>query len=385
LDLSLHLTARCNLRCRYCYESTHQGGDMTVETARAAVDLGVDITQRETPAWPVEIVFFGGEPLLRRDLIAETVRYCRQVSRKTSRRFVFHMPTNGLLLDEAFLTGEDTREIQVALSIDGTPSAHDANRVDAVGRASFGTVARAAELLLRHQPDAQAQMVVTPFTARWLAASVKCLHSMGFRSIVSTLDHGAKWELRHFRTLEHQYELVADWYYQAYADGTAVRFSPFDHKIQSHIRPDRGHLAQCHLGQRQISVAPNGRLYPCVQFVDDGEGDAWAIGDVRTGLDEAARARLRDLSTEDPPECLECAIRPRCMHSCGCQNKQTTGRLERVSPIVCAHEQTVLPVADRVAERLYGERNGLFIATHYGGDTVQIDGAAPRLSSRKTR
>lgn len=384
MDLSLHLTARCNLRCRYCYEAFHQGGDMTAATVRAAVDLAVNVTQRETPAWPVEIVFFGGEPLLRRELIAETVRYCRQVSRKTGRRFAFHMPTNGLLLDEAFLTDDDTRGIRIALSIDGTAAAHNANRVDAAGRPSFGAAARAANLLLKHQPDAQAQMVVTPYTARWLAASVKCLHAMGFLSIVSTLDHGAKWGMRHFRTMAHQYELVADWYYQAYAGGTAVRFSPFDHKIQSRIRPDRGHLAQCHLGQRQISVAPNGRVFPCVQFVDEGR-DEWAIGEVRTGLDEAARARLRDLSTEDPPECLECAIRPRCMHSCGCQNKQTTGRVERVSPIVCANEQTVLPVADRVAERLYGEGNALFIATHYGGDTLQIDGAAPRINSRTRR
>ena len=372
MDLSLHLTARCNLRCRYCYEAPHQGGDMSAATARAAVDLAVDVTQRETPASPVEIVFFGGEPLLRRDLIADTVRYCRQVSRKTGRRFAFHMPSNGLLLDEAFLTGEDTRGVQVALSIDGTPAAHDANRVDAAGRPSFHAASHAARLLLKHQPEAQAQMVVTPFTARWLAASVKCLHRLGFRSIVSTLDHGAEWEPRHFRTLAHQYERVADWYYQAFAGGAAVRFSPFDHKIQSRVRPARGRLAQCHLGQRQISVAPNGRLYPCVQFVDDGEGTEWEIGDVMTGLNEAARARLRDMSIEDPPECLECAIRPRCMHSCGCQNKQTTGGLDSISPIVCAHEQTVLPIADSVAERLYNEGNALFIETHYGG-AIRID------------
>ena len=183
-----------------------------------------------------------------------------------------------------------------------------------------------------------------------------------------------RWEHRHFRTLANQYELAAEWYYQAYSAGQAVRFSPFDHKIQSRIRPDRGHLAQCHLGQRQISVAPNGRLYPCVQFVD-GDAAEWAIGDVKTGLDETSRARMRDLSVEDPPECLECAIRPRCMHYCGCQNKQTTGRIDRVSPVVCAHEQTVLPIADLLAERLFAEGNRAFIETHYGSDTIRISPA----------
>jgi uncharacterized protein len=317
-------------------------------------------------------VFFGGEPLLRRNLISDTIRHCRSVSRESGRRFAFHMPTNGLLLDEAFLIGPDTREVQVSLSIDGTLAAHNANRVDAHGQGSWEAVSTAAMLLLKHQPDASAQMTVTPYTARWLAASVKRLHGMGFKSIVSSLDHGGKWLPRHFRTLARQYEILAEWYCRAYLAGDVVRFSPFDHKIQSRIRPDRGHLAQCHFGQRQISVAPSGRLYPCVQFVGDGEGDEWCIGDVKRGLDERARARLRDLSTEDPPACNACLIRSRCMHSCGCQNLQTTGWLDRVSPVVCAHERTVLPIADQVAERLYSEGCPAFMATHYGMG-LQID------------
>jgi len=36
---------------------------------------------------------------------------------------------------------------------------------------------------------------------------------------------------------------------------------------------------RCQLGLRQVSVAPNGRLYPCVQFVGDGSESRYAIGD----------------------------------------------------------------------------------------------------------
>ena len=38
MNLTLHLTADCNLRCRYCYE-THCKNRMTWDTAKQAVDL----------------------------------------------------------------------------------------------------------------------------------------------------------------------------------------------------------------------------------------------------------------------------------------------------------------------------------------------------------
>ena len=62
---------------------------------------------------------------------------------------------------------------------------------------------------------------------------------------------------------------------------------------------------------------------------------------------------------------MECAVRDRCNHYCGCLNKQTTGRMDTVSPVLCAHERIVLPIADKLAGRLFKERNALFIQKHY--------------------
>ncbi len=60
----------------------------------------------------VGLVFFGGEPLLKRDVIAEVVRYCRSFE---GQDFHFKMTTNGTLLDESFLTDADTSDVFVAL------------------------------------------------------------------------------------------------------------------------------------------------------------------------------------------------------------------------------------------------------------------------------
>ena len=60
MNLTLHLTADCNLRCRYCYE-THCRNRMTSTTARQAVDLVFSYGHRTNG-----FSLFGGEPLLER-------------------------------------------------------------------------------------------------------------------------------------------------------------------------------------------------------------------------------------------------------------------------------------------------------------------------------
>jgi uncharacterized protein len=116
---------------------------------------------------------------------------------------------------------------------------------------------------------------------------------------------------------------------------------------------------------RQISVAPDGTLYPCVQFAANGGDSAYAIGHVRTGIDESARSALYRANAEEKSTCVKCAIRTRCNHHCGCLNRQATGRLDRASPVLCAHERIVLPVADKLATSLFNRRNPMFIQKHY--------------------
>ena len=56
MHLTLHLTDRCNLACRYCY-ARHGTNDMALETALSAI---AECTDGEENCG---IIFFGGEPL----------------------------------------------------------------------------------------------------------------------------------------------------------------------------------------------------------------------------------------------------------------------------------------------------------------------------------
>lgn len=76
--IELMVSQRCNLRCSYCYAdggSYHNMGDMDEKIGRQAIDF----LFTHSSAKSVMISFFGGEPLLRFDLIRKFVEYAKKL------------------------------------------------------------------------------------------------------------------------------------------------------------------------------------------------------------------------------------------------------------------------------------------------------------------
>ncbi len=349
LHLTLHLTDRCNLACRYCYQR-HGAADMSFDTAARAVDT---LATGRNPG----VIFFGGEPLLRKDLIFDLIDRCES---REPNRFHYKVTTNGTLLDEAFLGEACRRRLAIALSCDGVREAHDAFRVDQSGAGTWERVGESLRLLLRHQPYAPVMMTVNPETACFFAESVLWFRDIGVRYLISSLNHAADWTDADFRVLKRQYRRLARAYLDDHRRGRKFYFAAFDKRIAARVHPEFG--CSCLLGRRQISVAPDGALYPCVQFVGHPE---WSIGSVADGLDEERREALFQRNEAPKAACAGCALEGRCHNRCACMNFQTTGGLESVPPIHCEHERFLLPLCDDLAATLYAERNQLFIQQHY--------------------
>ncbi|NLO47265.1 MAG: radical SAM protein [Clostridiales bacterium] len=355
MHFTLHLTQECNLRCRYCY--VRQGrAEMSLETAKKIVDLAGETAKK------AGIIFFGGEPLLKRQLIADTVIYAREASKQNGCKYFFKITTNGLLLDDAFLEFAEKESVFIALSVDGTQKAHDSHRIDASGHGTYEQVCKAAKKLLAVKPYAPCLMTVNPDTLCDYAKSVEAMFQLGFSYVICSLNYAADWTKADMRTLKHQYEALSDLYYRKTKAEDKFYFSPFEVKISSHINNKTYCHERCELGLKQLSVSPDGKLYPCVQFVGD---DNFCVGNISDGIDQLARERLYRLNEKEKPGCENCAIKTRCNHYCGCLNRQATGSIGEVSPVLCAHERIVLPIADKLAARLYKERSGLFIQKHY--------------------
>lgn len=359
MHLTLHLTDSCNLNCRYCYvrQSTHF---MAEQTVYSAVDLAASLSRKRNDS--CGIIFFGGEPLLCRELIEKAVAYAEDKQKNGEGRFHYKITTNGTLLDESFMRFSKEHEIFIAMSHDGIKKAHDCNRVDHMGDGTFDCLEEKARLLLSYRPYAPVMMTVSPNTVKYYSDGVEYLYTLGFRYLICTLDYSGSWTQAELNELERQYLRLSEWYLRKTEAEEKFYFSPFEVKISSHIHKDNYCSERCELGKKQLSVSPSGDIYPCVQFIGD---EKYRIGSVSEGIDEKKRLSLYRLNEEERDTCRDCAIRNRCNHWCACLNKQATGDMRTVSPVLCAHERVVLPITDKLAEKLYKSRSGMFIQKHY--------------------
>jgi len=304
------------------------------------------------------ICFFGGEPLLEKELIAETVRYTTSFHRETGHKFFYKMTTNGTLLDEPFLQFAKKANIIIAVSHDGL--------MNSGGREYTGAAnldKEKLQLLLKYQPYAITLTIANPLSVSLFADSIEWLYQQGFRYLITSPAHGSHipWDDKSCDLLEDQYKKIARLYIKWTKAGEKFFLGAFETKIASHVESEKHTQKICHIGRDQISVAVDGKIYPCVQFVGNTD---YCIGNVQNGIDVKRQQALASRHCGSPL-CAGCAVNKRCIHTCGCMNSLDTGSVDQVSPFQCRHEKMLISIADKTAEKLYRGKNRRFIAKHY--------------------
>lgn len=357
MHVTLHITSGCNMSCAYCYSPPSIRNDMTRETAFKSIDY-------IAANYPTNsgIIFFGGEPLLMKDLIKESISY----SKTKSNYYHYKVTTNGLLLDEEFLNYANKENLQISVSVDGNEQAHDTYRRRSDGKPTFKELEQKIKLLLKFQPYSKSLMTVSPETVSHYSDSVEYLFGVGFRYLIVSINYAGSWTDKALNELKRQYVKISLLYEKLIMKEAKFYFSPFEMKLASHIRQNNFECYQCHLAQKQISVAHDGKIYPCVQFVKDGISNIeYAIGSIHEGINLDLQKKMYSESQKQDINCKECTYNSRCNNKCSCLSYQLTGKLNKVTPIICETERILIPIVDKLGERLYKKGSNMFIQKHY--------------------
>lgn len=140
-QIILEVTENCNLRCDYCIYNnandafrnfSHQ--EMTTEIALKAIDYILKTSFKDE----LYIGFYGGEPLLKFDLIKECVDFV--LKNKKNKKITFSLTTNGVLMtkDKAKYFAS-IPDFSLTFSIDGDEEIHNEHRIMKNGTGSFGS------------------------------------------------------------------------------------------------------------------------------------------------------------------------------------------------------------------------------------------------------
>ena len=134
LELILLPTEHCNFRCTYCYED-FKIGQMKPNTIEAIKKL---IQARLPKLKRLQISWFGGEPLMTKNVMMEINGFAKNAAQTAGVRFSSSATTNAFGLNrDTFnaLVDVDVRHYQI--SIDGDEDEHDKTRKLISGRGTF--------------------------------------------------------------------------------------------------------------------------------------------------------------------------------------------------------------------------------------------------------
>jgi len=175
--LLLIITRRCNLRCAYC-EVCKSNNDMDLTTLEKAVSLISSLAIDGKYNSVISLTFFGGEPLLRFDLIKKAVLKLKKFD-----NIQFFIFTNGTLLNKIDLNFLSTYRMKLFISIDGDYLTQKMSRKGLTRKFYNSLINKTLPKLKAKGINYCAEMTISPLTAKDLSKNFFYLVNLGFKEI----------------------------------------------------------------------------------------------------------------------------------------------------------------------------------------------------------
>lgn len=317
MKLILTLGDRCHRSCSYCYADLRRSGTMTLDVARRSID-----SARTADGTPLQIGFFGGEPLLNFPLLREIADHARRTCELTPS---FSLTTSGDFLDE------EVAEYFGGIDIDVALSAHDEDG---------GVVRRAARRLRAVGIRPSVVMVATPENCSGLRMRMESFLEAGIRRLAISPEFYEPWTVAARARLAATYVEIVELYRRERDAGRPFVFNQFEPRLRALESGVSLRSTQCEVGPGQLSVAPDGSLYPCDRLSVDSSCSSTRIGHVDQWPDGTCLNELAERASS-AELCEGCEDSLTCLCSCACVNTHLTGSVEVVPEVVRWHEQLV--------------------------------------------
>lgn len=354
-ELMIHLTARCNLACPYCFVD-HTTRRMSAQTARKVVDWFFDdrISGEKTP---LAMNFFGGEPFLELDRIEQIIELASERSRERGKAIQFSATTNGTIASPRVERIVRGARMSLLLSMDGGPDAMR-SRPFVSGRSSYALVARNLPKLTDWARSVIVRMTFHPASLD-LVGNVKHLLELGARCIAIAPVFEADWQ-SHEPALVEAYEALADWYIQHARRGviipvvhTHMALSQYHASLQGAPRPAR----PCGVGHNLMGVDPDGNVMPCHRFLYRKQD--W-LGTVDQPVHHEKRKLYTSLNSRNLLGCENCPAKPVCGGGCRLVALNAGLSLDGTYSNYCITMRAHASAAFRIYRTLIGEGNAAF-------------------------
>jgi len=328
--MTLQLTQECNFRCSYCTygekcsdsQRSHSPLKMSLNTALKAIDFFVSHSIDRND---VSIGFYGGEPLLKFDMIKTLINYAEKEF--FGKSLTFNITTNGSLLTPEVARYLSKHNVNVTISLDGPPEVHDRSRVFAnTGEGTYLSIKKNLDDISSELPEWFSRIafniVVDPRhpcndlyvffnedetfkNSQTYSTFIDDFFSK--EMIMQTEEFFRDHEYHRFKaylTLINRYPLakISKIVYKMVMDSYTRGYMSM--KATTSLSEIMAPGGPCIPAARRLFVNANGTLYPCERVSETS--DTMKIGNLNDGLNvEKARMQL-NIGALTPKECKNC-------------------------------------------------------------------------------
>ena len=342
--LDIDITARCNLRCRYCYFFNNTAVDYrdlpTEEWLKFFDELGA--------LGVMDVTLAGGEPFIREDLTILLEGLVRN-------RMRFALLSNGGLIDDAMAAfiARTGRCDYVQVSVDGSCAAvHDTCR----GQGAFDGAVRGIRILSRHKVRVGVRVTVhrhnlddleniAGFLLDELGLPSFSTNSAGYLGTCRLNADDVMLTVAERQSAMATLLRLAEKYPNRIAanagplsEGRVFRQMEEARAQGAPAFPNRGRLTACGCPSSKISVRADGAIVPCNMLAHivlgcinrDSLADIWRNSPALNQLRNRQKIPLGGFEL-----CADCAYIPYCTGSCPGLAYTITGQIDHPSPDSC--------------------------------------------------
>lgn len=293
--VQLHLTERCNLKCKHCYQTGRGVDEMSLPEVKTAVDEISETLDEWKELYDIDFSrsfnVTGGEPFLRNDLF-------EILSEMGTKGFDSYLLTNGILIDKTKAKDLFSLGVKgVQVSIEGPENIHETIR----GKGSFSASLRGVNDLLDAGLTVTLNVTLSSLNAGFFMDIIELSSNLGVQKLgFSRLVPSGRGESMLNAMLSA--EKVKDLYKHIFSLDTGklriVTGDPVASQSVVEENEDRGNvpLGGCAAGVSGLTILPDGVIVPCRRLYVP-------IGNIRTtsfreiwstsGVLEALRDRNR--------------------------------------------------------------------------------------------
>ncbi|MCP5495281.1 MAG: SPASM domain-containing protein [Leptospiraceae bacterium] len=319
----LLLTQSCNQACVYCLNGveTYQKANKLMMNQGIAYRAVKETFESITENGNLEVVFFGGEPLMNWNLAKQIIDYCENVLKKQSptKSIHYHLTSNLTLMPKDLIEFAKRYHITFLIDVDGPELIHNISRPFLTGKGSFYATAKNIERLLKAGLEVALRATITTHNHDKMLEVTKTHKELGGNSSAFVPLNPVDSDIQIIsQRLWPNSKNVSHGLKEVYHSGIwdKKNIFPFN-EYSSRLVP--GHKNQYSCGAPHGNtpvITVDGKIYSCIYLVGN---EKYEIGDLaKNDFPRQNKIQMMKeiVDIENREKCKECTLRNLCGGGC---------------------------------------------------------------------